>query len=85
MPMGLLRGPRRRCGSKGRTCGPGGLSGLIGQCARAPVLWIRNGDMVVEGSNEPLEAATSASSHATNCTRTPHTASKPKAIPVTVA
>jgi hypothetical protein len=40
--------------------------------------------VLVEGSNEP-ETATSASSQATNCTRTPHTASKPKAIPVTVA
>jgi hypothetical protein len=50
-----------------------------------PALWFSNGDMVVEGSNGALEAATSASSHATNCTRIPHTASKPKAIPITVA
>jgi hypothetical protein len=48
-------------------------------------LRFRNGDILVVESNERLEAATSASSHATNCTKTPHTASKPKAIPVTVA
>jgi hypothetical protein len=47
--------------------------------SEAPALRFRNGDMVVEGSNESLEAATSASSHAMNCTRTPHMASKPSA------